>query len=194
VPIGTVLAGSVTRALDFGVFVRLSPGLEGLLHVSELGGKAQDASKLFKPGDGVNVVVRGIDRGARKISLAPAPDGLSVGAEARGPALSIGTLVQGTVDRVETYGVFLQIEGTRGRAGRGLVPNAELGTQRGADTRKLFPLGTKLTAKVLETGEGKLRLSLRAVKDDEERADFDGFRAQSSQKGLGTLGDLLRKK
>lgn len=193
-PIGTVLSGSVARVLDFGVFVRLSAGVEGLLHVSELGGKVQDASKLYKVGDTLNVVVRAVDRSARKISLAPAPDGLSVGAEARGPSLSIGSLVQGTVDRVETYGIFLQIEGTRGRAGRGLVPNAELGTQRGADTRKLFPLGTKLTAKVLETGEGKLRLSLRAVKDDEERADFDGFRAQSAQKGLGTLGDLLRKK
>ena len=193
-PIGTVLAGSVARVLDFGVFVRLSAGVEGLLHVSELGGKVQDATKLFKPGDSLHVVVRALDRAARKLSLSPAPEGLGVGAEARGPSLSIGALVQGTVDRVETYGIFLQIEGTRGRAGRGLVPNAELGTQRGADTRKLFPLGTKLTAKVLETGEGKLRLSLRAVKEDEERADFDGFRAQSSAKGLGTLGDLLRKK
>jgi small subunit ribosomal protein S1 len=117
-----------------------------------------------------------------------------VGAEARAPAISIGSIVQGTVDRVETYGIFLQIEGTRGRVGRGLVPNAELGTPRGADTRKLFPLGQKLTAKVLETGEGKLRLSLRAVKDDEERADFDGYRAQVGQRGLGTLADLLRKK
>jgi small subunit ribosomal protein S1 len=194
VPIGTVIAGSVSRVLDFGVFVRLVAGIDGLLHVSELGGKVQDATTLFKGGETMNVVVRSVDRAARKISLAPAPEGLSVGADARGPALSIGALVQGTVDRQETYGIFLQIEGTRGRAGRGLVPNVELGTPRGADTRKLFPLGTKLTAKVLETGDGKLRLSLRAVKDDEERADFDGFRAQTNQKGLGTLGDLLRKK
>lgn len=193
-PLGTVLAGHVARVMDFGVFVRVASGIEGLLHVSELGGKVQDASKLYKVGDALNVVVRAVDRGARKMSLAPAPDGLGVGAEARGPAVAIGALVHGSVDRIETYGIFLQIDGTRGRAGRGLVPNAELGTPRGADTRKLFPLGTKLTAKVLETGEGKLRLSLRAVKDDEERADFDGFRAQSAQKGLGTLGDLLRKK
>jgi predicted RNA-binding protein with RPS1 domain len=79
--------------------------------------------------------------------------------------------------------------------GRGLIPNIELGTARGADTRKLFPAGTKLTAKVLETGEGKLRLSLRAVKDDEERADFDGYRAESAaSRNLGTFADLLKKK
>lgn len=194
VPVGRVMSGSVTRVVDFGAFVRVASGLEGLLHVSELGGKVQDASTVLKVGETLPVVVRSVDKGARKISLAPAPEGLSVGAEAHGPQLSIGAIVQGTVDRIETYGIFLQIEGTRGRVGRGLVPNAELGTPRGADNRKLFPLGTKLTAKVLETGEGKLRLSLRAVKDDEERADFDGFRAQSAQRGLGTLADLLRKK
>jgi small subunit ribosomal protein S1 len=193
-PVGRVLSGSVSRVLDFGAFVRIAPGIEGLLHVSELSGKVQDASKVLKPGETLAVVVRALDRTARKISLSPAPEGLSVGTDARGPALSIGAIVQGTVDRVETYGIFLQIEGTRGRAGRGLVPNVELGTARGADTRKLFPLGTKLTAKVLETGDGKLKLSLRAVKDDEERADFDGYRAQVSQYGLGTLADLLRKK
>jgi len=106
----------------------------------------------------------------------------------------VGAIVQGNVDRVEPYGVFLQVEGTRGRVGRGLIPNAELGTARGADTRKLFPPGTRLTAKVLETGEGKLRLSVKAVAADEERAEFDGYRATVSQTKLGTLGDLLRKR
>jgi small subunit ribosomal protein S1 len=194
-PTGKVLQGSVTRVLDFGAFVRLAPGVEGLLHVSELGGKVADARQLLAPGASLHVVVRSIDRAAHKISLAPAPDGLAPGAAARTPVLEVGSTVNGSVERVESYGVFLQIEGTRGKAGRGLIPNAELGTPRGADTRKLFPLGTKLTAKVLETGEGRMRLSLRAVKEDEERAEFDGFRAQvGAQKGLGTLGDLLRKK
>jgi small subunit ribosomal protein S1 len=194
-PLGTVLAGSVSRVLEFGAFVRLAAGVEGLLHVSELGGKVADASRVLTPGQALHVVVRSVDRAARKLALAPAPDGLNPGAEARGPSIGIGSIVQGAVDRVETYGVFLQIEGTRGKAGRGLIPNAELGTPRGSDTRKLFPVGTKLTAKVLETGEGKLRLSLRAVKDDEERSDFEGFRANvAAQSGLGTFADLLRKK
>jgi small subunit ribosomal protein S1 len=194
-PLGTVLAGSVSRVLEFGAFVRLAAGIEGLLHVSELGGKVTDASRALTPGQTLHVVVRSVDRAARKLALAPAPEGLGVGAEARGPALGVGSIVQGAVDRVETYGVFLQIEGTRGKAGRGLIPNAELGTPRGSDTRKLFPIGTKLTAKVLETGEGKLRLSLRAVKEDEERSDFEGFReTTAAQAKLGTFADLLRKK
>jgi small subunit ribosomal protein S1 len=190
-PVGKVSRGQVVRVLEFGGFVRLSAGVEGLLHVSELGGKVANASELLKVGETLNVVVRSVDKGARKISLAPAPDGLEVGAAALGPTLSVGALVQGTVDRIEPYGIFVQIEGTRGRVGRGLIPNVELGTPRGADNRKLFPLGTKLTAKVLETGDGKLKLSLKAVKEDEERADFDGFRASAGAAKLGTLADKL---
>jgi small subunit ribosomal protein S1 len=140
------------------------------------------------------VVVRALDADAKKISLAPAPDGLALGSEARGPSLVVSAIVSGTVDRIEPFGLFLQLEGTRGRAGRGLIPNAELGVPRGADLRKLFPLGTRLTAKVLETGEGKLRLSVRAVKDDEERAEFDGYRATQAAEKLGTFADLFKKK
>lgn len=190
-PEGKVLEGQVVRVVDFGAFVRVAAGIEGLLHVSELGGKVARASDVLKPGESLRVVVRSVDKAARKIALAPAAEGLEVGAQARGPSLVVGAIVRGTVDRVEAYGIFLQVEGTRGRVGRGLIPNAELGTPRGADNRKLFPLGTQLTAKVLETGEGKLKLSLKAVREDEERADFDGFRASAGAAKLGTLGDKL---
>ncbi|HEY2733995.1 MAG TPA: S1 RNA-binding domain-containing protein, partial [Polyangiales bacterium] len=191
---GKVVRGTVTRLADFGAFVQLTPGIEGLLHISELGGKHAHPSAVLKVGEQINVVVRSVDASARKISLAPAAEGLAIGADARGPTLVVGSVVRGSVDRIEPYGVFLQVDGTRGRVGRGLIPNAELGVARGADTRKLFPVGTPLTVKVLETGEGKLRLSVKAVKEDEERADFDGYRASVSNSTLGTLGDLLRKR
>ena len=194
-PEGKVVRGSVTRVMEFGAFVRIAAGVEGLLHVSELGGKVTHPSDVLKPGDTLNVVVRSVDRGARRIALAPAAEGLDVGADAKGPSISVGSIVSGTVDRIEPFGVFLQVDGTRGRVGRGLIPNVELGVQRGADTRKLFPIGTKLTVKVLETGEGKLRFSIRAIKDDEERSDFEGYRAGQAQGGkFGTFADLLKKK
>jgi small subunit ribosomal protein S1 len=194
-PVGRVLRGTVSRVVEFGAFVRVANGIEGLLHASELGGNVTDASKVLSPGQSLDVVVRGLDKAAHKCSLTLAPEGLSVGAEVRGPSISIGALVNGTVERVEPFGVFVQLDGTRGRDGRGLIPNVELGTPRGSDTRKLFPVGQKVHAKVLEMGEGKLRLSLRAVKDDEERADFDGFREKASADNkLGTFADLLRKR
>jgi small subunit ribosomal protein S1 len=193
-PEGKVARGTVTRLMEFGAFIQLTPGVEGLLHVSELGGKVTHPSAALKIGEQLNVVVRSVDKSARKIALALAAEKLSLGAAASAPSFVVGVIVQGVVDRVEPYGVFLQIDGTRGRVGRGLIPNAELGTPRGADTRKLFPPGTRMTAKVLETGDSKLRLSVKAVAEDEERAEFDGYKASASQNKLGTLGDLLRKR
>ena len=194
-PVGRVVTGTVTRLRDFGAFVQLAGGIEGLLHVSQLAGKPDHPSRVLSVGQSVTVVVESTDRERRRISLAPAPDDATPGAVVAPTRVSVGAIVQATVERHEPYGVFVQLAGTRGRAGRGLIPDAETGLTRGSDKRKELPVGTAVTAKVLETGEGRLRLSIRAAKDDAERAEFDGWREQeSSGSSLGTLGDLLAKK
>jgi small subunit ribosomal protein S1 len=188
---GRVVAGTVVRSTEFGRFVRLAPGVEGLLHVSELG-------RDFKGDEGeeLRVVVKKVDREAKKISLVPAPEGAALGATLPTTLpgdMRVGAIIQGTVERIEAYGIFVQVEGTKGRAGRGLVPNVELGVPRGTDIRKTFPEGSKVTAKILETGEGKLRLSVKAAKDAEERADYEAARGkQGAPKSLGTFADLLK--
>lgn len=188
--VGRVVAGTVVRTTEFGRFVRIAPGVEGLLHVSELGRdvKAEDGQSL-------NVVVKKMDRQAKKIGLAPAPDDAAVGTTIAiaSSDLKVNGVVTGTVERHETYGIFVQVDGTKGRAGRGLVPNAELGVPRGTDLRKAFPEGSKVTAKILETGEGKLRLSIKGAKDAEERADFEAAKGkQGAPRSLGTFADLLK--
>jgi small subunit ribosomal protein S1 len=193
---GEVVPGMITRISDFGAFVRLAAsGVEGLLHVSELGGKKDEALRALQVGQPITVVVKSIDREARRIGLAPAPDGAAAGAIVQDAAPPIGAIVTGKVERIETYGVFVQLDGTRGRAGRGLVPNAELGVPRGTDLRKAFPEGTAVTVKVLETGDRKLRLSIKGAAADAERAQFEDARGKmNAPKTLGTLGDLLKKR
>jgi small subunit ribosomal protein S1 len=139
--------------------------------------------------------VKKIDRVAKKIGLVLAPDGAIAGATVKEARIAIGAIVRGVVERIESYGVFVQIDGTKGRAGRGLVPSQELGVPRGTDLRKAFPEGAALTVKVLETGEGRLRLSIKGAKDDEERADFEEARGKTGTPvSLGTFGDLLKKR
>ena len=186
---GRVVAGTITRITEFGRFVRLAPGVEGLLHVSELGKNAKGAE-----GEEIQVVIKKVDREAKKISLMPAPDGALAGSTVKtSVSVSVNAVVHGVVERIETYGIFVQIDGTKGRAGRGLVPSAELGVPRGTDLRKAFPEGTKVVAKVLETGEGKLRLSIKGAKDAEERADFEEAKGkQNMPASLGTFADLLK--
>ncbi len=122
-----------------------------------------------------------------------------------GPLLVEGALVRGTVTGVERYGVFLQIEGTTGRGGRGLIPTAETDTPRGADLYKAFPTGAAVEAKILNIAEdGKIRLSIKAVAADAEKKDFNEYakggateggaaKGPPPQRGFGTFGDLLSK-
>ncbi|WP_394839340.1 S1 RNA-binding domain-containing protein [Pendulispora rubella] len=184
---GRVAQGTVTRETEFGLFVRLGPGVEGLVHVSELGRGA-------KPGEGqeIRVVVKKIDRTTRKISLVPAPDDAQVGGVVATGTVKVGAIVSGAVERIEQYGIFVQIDGTKGKAGRGLVPVAEIGVPRGTDLRKSFPEGTKVTAKVLETGDGRLRLSIKGALADQERGDYEAARGKAAvPASLGTFADLL---
>jgi small subunit ribosomal protein S1 len=209
---GSIVRGTVTSVRDFGAFVDLG-GVEGLIPRSEVShDRKVSVADALKAGDAVEVLVREVKdaepnpRGggpAKKITLSlkgltdappPPPGAATAGAGAQGPAIVVGAIVQGVVERIETYGLFLQVDGTKGRSGRGLIPNAELGVPRGTDLRKTFPEGTRLTAKVLETGEGKLRLSVKGAKDAEERADFEAARGKATAAGsLGTFGDLFAK-
>jgi len=190
---GDVVAGTVARAADFGVFVRLGNGIDGLLHNAELGVKKGETTGRPEAGTPIVVVIQSIDREAKKIGLAPAPEGKQAGSRVEEVRLAVGAIVKGKVERIETYGIFVQVDGTKGRAGRGLAPISELGVPRGTDLRKAFPEGTEVTAKVLETGDGKLKLSLRGARQDEERAQYEDARSKlSAPRSLGTLGDLLK--
>jgi small subunit ribosomal protein S1 len=199
---GVPRKGRVTRAAEFGAFVELAPGIEGLLHVTELGRDLKHASAKVKEGDELYVVVERIDRKARRISLSKLSDQdarlLEAGQLECAPGGKIvrpGAHLKVRVERVESAGVFVQVEGVLGRRGRGFIPNAEMDTERGTDHRKKFPPGTELEVKVIGFDrEGGLRLSRKAFCADEERRAVQDYRREAASKGFGTFGDLLRHK
>jgi small subunit ribosomal protein S1 len=198
---GKVVQGLVTAIRDFGAFVDIG-GLEALLPASEISKDRAPVADRLKAGDAVTAQVLEIkkdDKGKDRVTLsllAMTGESPADGAPARlaGPQLAIGAMVKGSVVRIETYGVFLQLEGTEGRGGRGLIPASELGVPRGADLHKAFPMGTALEAAVLETGDGRIKLSIRGAKDAAERADYTAHKATATAgpKTLGTLGDLFK--
>lgn len=196
---GKVVQGMVTAVRDFGAFVDLG-GLEALLPASEISKDRTPVADRLKAGDSVTAQVLELkkdDKGKDRVTLSLlAMTGEAAGeatARLAGPTLAIGGMVKGSVVRIESYGVFLQIEGTEGRNGRGLIPAGELGVPRGTDLHKTFPMGTVLEASVLETGDNRIKLSLRGAKDALERAEFNAHRATASgPKTLGTLGDLFK--
>jgi small subunit ribosomal protein S1 len=196
---GAKMRGVITSVRDFGAFVDLG-GIEGLIPRSEIAHeRTANVADVLKAGEQVEVQVLDIKdsddpRASKKITLslkalAPAPE---LPPDVKNKVV-VGAVVTGKVEKIETYGVFVQLDGTTGRVGRGLIPNAELGVPRGTDLRKAFPEGTAVTAKILETGDGRLRLSIKGAKDAEERAHFeDARKSAKAPQSLGTLGDLLK--
>ena len=203
---GAVLDGVVTSVQDYGAFVDLG-GIEGLVHVSELSwdrvSKPQD---LLKSGDQVQVQILKIEQDAKKgeriglsvRALTPKPEAKPVpDAPARPappPPPKAGDVVEATVDKIESFGLFVRFAG-----GRGLVPASETGTPRGSDLRKAFKVGEGFQALVLAIDEQhRIRLSKSGAEDAAERKEAaDYMRSVAPKgggKGFGTLGDLLRQK
>lgn len=199
---GVARKGRVTRTTEFGAFVELAPGIEGLLHVSELGRDVRHANERVKEGDELYVVVERIDRKARRISLSKLSEQDAKRIESgqfepasKSKVIQPGAYVKAKVERVDHTGLHVQVEGVLGKRGRGFIPLSEMGTERVTDHRKKFPPGTELEVKVMGFDrDGGLRLSRKAFCIDEERRAVQDYRREAAKKGFGTFGDLLRAK
>ncbi len=194
---GAVKEGRVVRVAAFGAFVQLAPGLDGLLHVSEMSGELDDKGQptgIPKVGDVISVRIVKVDREQRRVGLAPegAPR-RPARAGGGGSKLAQGMVVTGKVSSVEKFGVFVQLDG-----GRGLIPAAEV-EKRGGDLIKQFPIGSEVRAKITAVdATGKIRLSVQGAKNEDERSTFEDFRAREQDRGassgkLGSLGAKLQQ-
>ncbi len=189
-----IVHGRAARMTDFGVFVELLPGVDGLLHLTEIPrSRHGEMRQAAETGAALVVLVTSIDLDRRRIGLALAPEGATPG-EQMESGISVGAVVTGTVDRVEPFGVFLRV----GPGQVGLIPNSEMGTPRNADHRKDFPPGTEVKVAVLSIEEGgrRIRLSRAQALRMEEEAETRGYMQDSAKKGGGfgmTLGEALRR-
>jgi small subunit ribosomal protein S1 len=191
---GSVHKGKVVRMEKFGAFVELEPGVEGLLHISDLSLERIDhpESKL-KLEQEVDVIVHHFDPRSKKLTFHLAPTGEQ--ANEAPQKIVRNALVKAEVIKGEAMGVLVRLLGVTGRAARGFIPGAQTGTARGTDLRKVFKPGTILDLKVvdLDPRSGEPKLSLRGFKEDEERRAHKEYRAKlKAEGGFGTLGDLLK--
>ena len=189
-----MVRGRAVRATEFGVFVELLPGVDGLVHASEIPRSRRGAMReAAASGAEVMVMVVNIESEKRRIALALAPDGAAPG-EQMESNVATGAVLTGTVERLEPFGVFVRL----GPGQTGLIPNAELGTTRGADHRKAFPVGSEIKVLVLAIEEGgrRIRLSHAQALAHEEQAETQAYLRETTKEGGGfgmTLGDALKR-
>ncbi len=199
---GHAQKATVVRTTEFGAFMKLAPGIEGLLHISELGGKdVKHAKQVVEEGEELAVIVERVDREQRRISLSRLSQSDTEKLEA-GQADQIvsarppkqGAHVFVIIERVEHHGILAQVEGVAGRRGRAYIPNRELADD-GGDRRKTFAPGARVEVKVVAVErDGGLKCSVRARLQDEERKAVKDYRREAARQGFGTFGDLLRQK
>ena len=192
--VGQVRTGRVTRVADFGAFVELEPGIEGLAHASTFAptGRPGGWAKSVTVGSTGAFEILSIDTAQKRIGIALVDEGSARAASAQG-TIAPGTIVTGKVERHEKFGVFVFLSPGR----TGLLPFAETGVDRDADMLKAFPIGSEVEVAVLEvdpTGR-RIRLSRKAVSEERERAELREYAARPDSApatSLGSLADNLR--
>jgi small subunit ribosomal protein S1 len=155
---GERIRGTVTRVADFGAFVELEKGIEGLIHLSEMSWskKARRPADVVKPGDTVDVVILGVNQADRRISLGLKQALGDPWADAA-QKYPVGSIVEGSVAKMEKFGAFVQLaEGVDGMIHVGDI-SAEKRINHPQDAIKL---GQVVKAQVLEIDAEKRRMRL----------------------------------
>ena len=160
---GQRITGAVTRLMDFGAFVELEPGIEGLIHVSEMSWvkKVRKPSDILKPGDTVDVIVLSVSPGERRISLGlkQALGDPWIEALQRFP---VGSTIEGPVTKLMKFGAFVQLtEGVEG-----LVHVSEISAEKHIDhPQDVLRAGQIVKAQVLavDTEKRQIKLSIKQL-------------------------------
>ncbi len=194
---GDIIRGKVSRLTDFGAFVEVAPGVDGLVHISEISyERISHPSRLLHEGDLVDVLVMGIDRETRRISLSIKEATIKKRMIEEGSDkvhLEVGQILKGIVEDSKPYGLFIRLP-QFGPKVRGLLPVEELRDSEKGDVKKKFPRGREIQVEIISIDEkGRIRLSQRVMEEREDREDYKKFLEKEDKGGkLGTLGDLFK--
>jgi len=187
-PIGSIIEGKVRTLTDFGAFIGLEEGIDGLIHVSDMSWtqKINHPSEVIKKGDSVKAVVLSVDKGRERLSLGLKQLTTNPWEELAGKHPS-GSVVTGKVVNHADFGTFVELmEGVEG-----LIHVSEMETADGQSAEETYPPGTEVSVKILniDSEERKVSLSMKAAKEGGSAPSYTNY--MNSDSGGGTLGDIL---
>ena len=194
--VGQLRPGRVTRIAQFGAFVELEPGVEGLAHASTFAptGGSGGWSSQAAPGMKGLFEILSVDLEQKRIGVALVQEGLERTGQAKETRSGIvpGARLIGKIERHEKFGVFVFLAPGR----TGLIPLSETGVAKEGDVQRTFPIGADVEVIVLEVDpEGRrIRLSAKAVLEAREAEEVREWaeREAPPADGSGTLADKLR--
>ncbi len=190
-PVGTKIEGKIRNVTDFGIFVGIDEGIDGLVHISDISWtqRIKHPRDLYKKGDTVQAVVLNIDKENERFSL-------GIKQIHEDPWETIpdkyppGTKVKGKVTSVTDFGVFLEIE----EGIEGMIHVSELSKERVNSPHDFTKDGEELTAMVLKVNKKDKKIAL-SIKSLEKTGEYDQVKGymHSQEVVASNLGDLLKE-
>lgn len=193
-PPGTKIKGVVKNVTDFGIFVGVAEGIDGLVHVSDISWTQKNIKpqEVYKKGDEVEVAVLNIDPDNEKFSLGIkqlADDPWRV-VETN---LKKGSVVEGKITKIVDFGFFIQVTADV----EGLVHVSEITREKKQDPKENFKVGDTVRAEVLgvDNRDRKISLSIKALQHREEKESIDKYMSEEGTKTtkMKKFGDLFAK-
>ena len=190
-PVGTIIEGKIKNITEFGLFIGIDDGIDGLIHVSDISwNKAvKNPLELYRKGQAIQAVVMSIDKEKERFSLGIkqlTPDPWDEIPEKYKP----GTKVNGTVTTVADFGVFVELQ----EGVEGLIHVSELSKSKGENSPSQFQVGDAIQARVLHVSpeDKKIGLSIRRLVEDSGKQVYGNY-VNNRTEVKSNLGELLRE-
>ncbi len=190
-PVGTTIEGKIKNITDFGLFIGIDEGIDGLVHISDISWtkRIKHPSELYKKGDVVQAVVLEIDKDNERFSLGIKqlqPDPWETVAE----RYEVGKKITGTVTNITDFGVFVELE----EGIEGLVHVSEISKEKIKTPVGLFNVNDILTAKVMNINseERRIGLSIKRLEIDDEQSLLSDY-VNKMGPATSSFGEILRE-
>jgi small subunit ribosomal protein S1 len=190
-PVGSIIEGKIKNITDFGIFIGIEEGIDGLIHVSDLSWteRIKHPTEKYAKGDTIQAVVLKIDRENERFSLGIKqlePDPWQA-------ALSnypVGAIVEGKITNVTDFGIFVQLE----EGVEGLVHVSEISKEKVTTPVGMYNVGDNLQVRVINVSskDRKIGLSIKALDEDTGEETLKEYKKKQAA-GPATIGDLLKE-
>jgi len=191
-PVGTTIEGKIKNITDFGIFIGIDEGIDGLVHISDISWtkRIKHPSELFKKGDVVQAIVLDIEKDNERFSLGIKQlledPWKSVAARYR-----VGAEITGTITNVTDFGIFVELE----EGIEGLVHVSEISKEKIKTPVGKFNIGDPITARVMtiNSDERRIGLSIKRLEVEREQGILSDYVSSMGQSPTTTFGELLRE-
>ena len=190
-PVGTTIEGKIKNITDFGIFIGIDEGIDGLVHISDISWtkRIKHPSELYKKGDIVQAIVLDIDKESERFSLG-IKQLQSDPWETVEQRYEVGKKITGTVTNVTDFGVFVELE----EGIEGLVHVSEISKEKIKTPVGMFNVGDIITAKVMNinSDERRIGLSIKRLEIEDEQSLLNEY-INNMGPATSTFGEILRE-